>query len=495
MKELEKAYEEYKDTQRHYQMAISTIYYDIATQAPKKGVPARNQAMTFLSGEAFSKATDPKSLQAIEALFSKTTDQVLKKEIQLLLKELELNRVLPKEVFLSFDEAIHDSEEAWHTAKEQNDYTLFEPHLKAVIQKQKEVLSHLDKTMSDYDYLLDRYQAGMNIKSYDAFFDAIKTSLVPLIQQIQEKGKQADDSILRQSFDLSAQKAYHAQLLEYFLMDQGSCILGETEHPFTEFFSAHEARITTHFYEHDLMEPIFSTIHEYGHAQYDLQTKAEYDGTALKNSIGFAMHESQSRLMENHIGRNRALWEAQLPVLQRYFPQLEKLPLDEFMQMINIAQPSLIRTAADELTYPLHILIRYELEKEIFDGAGDLEHLNEKWKDKYEEYLGIRPDSEAKGILQDMHWGAANFGYFPTYALGSAYAAQMYEAMQQQIDVEDALRSGNFALIRDWLKEHIHQYGAYLSADEILEKATGKPFDPSCYINYLTNKYKALYQL
>lgn len=495
MKDLEKFYEEYKDIQRHYTMAISTIYYDIATIAPKKGIPARNQAMTFLNGEAFSNSTCHESLQKIETLGENTTDPVLRKEIQLLLKELTLDRVLPKEVYLSFQNAIHESETAWHEAKEKNRFDLFEPHLKKVIQKQKEVLGYLKKDGSDYDYLLDRFQAGMNQSSYDAFFHEIKTKLIPLIQQTQEKGNQFDDSLLHQSFDISTQKAFHEQLLSYFCMDQDSCILGETEHPFTEFFSAQEARITTHYYEHDVMEPIFSTIHEYGHAQYDLQTKREYDGTALKTCIGYAMHESQSRLMENHIGRNQALWEVQYPILQSHFPQLQELSLDSFMKMINLSKPSLIRTAADELTYPLHILIRYELEKELFDGVGDIEQLDKKWDDKYEEYLGIRPDCQAHGILQDMHWGAANFGYFPTYALGSAYAAQMYDAMCKQINVEEALKTGHFERIRDWLKENIHQYGAFLSADEILEKATGKPFDPSYYIEYLTKKYTKLYQL
>ena len=495
MKELEKFYEEYKDVQRHYQLALSTMYYDIATIAPKKGVPARNQAMTFLSGEAFTKATDPQSLQKIEQLGEQTQDMLLKKEIQLLLKELESNRALPKDVYMAFQQAIHDSEASWEQAKLEQNYSLFEPHLQDLIQKQKEGLTYMNKQASDYDTLLDRYQEGMNTKAYDAFFASIKQHLVPLIQEIAKRQSAFCDDALKKSFDIPTQKAYHSQLLNYFQMDKGCCILGETQHPFTEFFSAHEARITTHFYEHDVIDPILSTIHEYGHAQYDLQVRSEFDGTALKNGIGFAMHESQSRLMENHIGRNRALWEVQLPVLQTYFPQLKGITLDDFMNMINISKPSLIRTAADELTYPLHILIRYEMEKEIFDGNGSLEQLNERWKDKYEQYLGIRPNHDAEGILQDMHWGAANFGYFPTYALGSAYAAQMYHSMTSQLDVDTALRNNQFYLIRDWLKENIHQYGASLTADEILRRATGEAFNPAYYIEYLTTKYKTLYQL
>ena len=495
MKTSSEFFKEYKEVQAAYTMALSTLYYDLNTIAPKKGVAKRNKAMAILSGEAFSKATNPESLNRIEALGKETTDPEEKREIQLFLKEMQMDRVLPKDVYISFHQILNDSEAAWHEAKEQDDYTLFEPHLKSVIQKQKEVLRYVPKTVSDYDYLLDRYEDGMDIQTYDRFFTAVKTSLVPLIKEIQEKGRHIDDSILHLNYDVEKQAAFNAQLLDYLKMDHGKCILGLTEHPFTEFFSKDEARITTHYYENMLMSGIFSTIHEYGHALYSLQVKGTYDGTALKDGIGFAMHESQSRMMENHIGRNRALWEVQFPILQSYFPeQLKDVTLDSFMDMINISQPSLIRTEADELTYPLHILIRYELEKEIFNGSVNLDTLETMWNNKYEEYLGIRPQHSRDGILQDMHWGAGNLGYFPTYALGSAYAAQFYDAMSHQIDVDACLKNDQFEIIAQWLKEHIHQFGAYKSADDIMRYATGKPFDPQYYIDYLIKKYRALYK-
>lgn len=496
MKELRAFFNAYKETQAAYAMAISTLYYDLHTIAPKKGIAKRNKAMAFLSGEAFTKATDLESLNKIEELGRVTNDPEEEREIELFMKEMQLNRVLPKDVYVAYRQILNDSESAWHEAKEKDEYTLFEPHLKAVIQKQKEVLSYVPKDMSDYDYMLDTYEDGMNIQTYDTFFQAIKTSLVPLIKEIQEKGKHIDDSILFQSFDVKQQAKFNDQLLDFLKIDHGKCIMGFTEHPFTDFFSDKESRITTHYFEHNVMSGIFSTIHEYGHALYSLQVKPEYDATALKNDIGFAMHESQSRFMENHIGRNRALWEVQYPILQSYFPeQLSSVTLDQFMEMINVSRPSLIRTEADELTYPLHILIRYELEKEIFNGNADLDQLETMWNDKYEEYLGIRPDNHRDGILQDMHWGAGNLGYFPTYALGSAYAAQFYDAMTKQINVEECLRSNHFEKIADWLKENIHQFGAYKKANDIMIHASGNSFDAQYYIDYLTKKYRALYEL
>lgn len=496
MQELRKFFKEYKEIQAAYAMAISTLYYDIHTIAPKKGIAKRNQAMAFLSGEAFSKATDPSSLNKIEELGRLSDDPEEKREIELFMKEMKLDRVLPKNVYVAYRQTLNDSETMWHEAKEQDDYALFEPHLKAVIQKQKEVVSYVSTELSDYDYMLDTYEDGMNIEAYDIFFQAVKTNLVPLIKEIQEKGKHIDDSILFQSFDVEQQAKFNEQLLDYLKIDHDKCIMGLTEHPFTDFFSDNESRITTHYYEHNVMSGIFSTIHEYGHALYSLQVKPSYDATALKNDIGFAMHESQSRFMENHIGRNRALWEVQYPILQSFFPkQLGSVSLDQFMEMINVSRPSLIRTEADELTYPLHILIRYELEKEIFNGNADLDQLETMWNDKYEEYLGIRPDHPADGILQDMHWGAGNLGYFPTYALGSAYAAQFYDALAKQIDVEECLRSNHFEKIADWLKENIHRFGAYKKADDVMKYATGESFDAQYYIDYLTKKYRALYEL
>lgn len=498
MKEnLKTFYQEYKDKKNAYQLALSTLYYDLTTIAPKHGISYRNRMMSILSGESFAHVADPVNIAKLEEIANEsdlTPEE--RKEIQLQLRELDELRHLPKEVYVDFKKTVGDSESAWAEAKQKDDYQLFKPHLINVIKKQKEVLTYVDKEVSDYDYMLDRFQIGMNIEKYDAFFNEVKKELLPLIQKIQQEGKKIDDSLLFEQFDIKEQEAFMQELNAYMQVDPKECYMTTTEHPFTEFFSAHETRITTHYYEHNLMSAIFSTIHEYGHALYGLQVNDAYEGSPLSSEIGFAMHESQSRFMENHIGKHPAFWSVNYPKLQKHFPkQLGNVSLDDFMKMINVSRPSLIRTEADELTYPIHILIRYELEKEIFNGEVDYDQLDKMWNDKYEEYLGIRPPHDSEGILQDMHWGAAHLGYFPTYALGSAFAAQLYHQMEQELDVGKALKNGDFQQISDWLKTHIHQYGAYKDADEILMDVCRETFQPSYYINYLKEKYSHLYEV
>lgn len=489
-------YKEYKSRTNAYTLAMNVMYFDQATIAPKQGAKYANQAMSTLAGELYTISTDPESIAKIEELSKQEGLSLeLKKELTLLLNNLEENRNVPKDVFVSFRKAVADSETAWHEAKVKKDYEMFKPYLKDVIEKQKEVLSYSKKDLTPYDILLDRFQMGMNMDKYDAFFDKVKETLIPLIKEIKEHGKKIDDSILFANYDIKKQEAFAKELNQFMNVDPTNCYMGTTEHPFTSFFSAHDVRITTHYYEQNVMSAILSTIHEYGHALYGLQVNDEYEGSTLSSEIGFAMHESQSRFMENHIGRSQAFWEVNYPKLQKHFDQLKDISLDSFMEMINVSYPSLIRTEADELTYPLHIVIRYELEKKIFNEGVNYDELDKLWADKYEEYLGIRPTNDAEGILQDMHWGAANLGYFPTYALGSAFAAQFYHQMEKEIDVESALKNDNFSIISNWLKENIHQYGAYKDADQLMIDVTGEPFNPQYYIDYLTTKFRKVYEL
>lgn len=491
---LKQFFSEYKKILAAYEIAGSTMYFDMVTIAPKNGIPHRGEMMSILSGEAFDYQMRKEHLEKLDELMNLTQDADLKKELTMYFKTLESQRNLPKEVFVRFMKTVNDAQEAWEEAKIANDYKIFKDHLVAVIKAQKEVLTYVDKNVSDYDYMLDNYQKGMNRARYDVFFDKIKSELLPFIQRILTEGKNIDDAILHQKYDVEKQKEFMNEVMSYLKVNEKETYLGESAHPFTIFFSTNEARMTTHYYEDIISSAILSTVHEYGHALYSLQVDSKYDNTIFKDGIGMAMHESQSRFLENYVGRSKAFWEVHYPALQAKFPEhLSDVTFDQFYEMLHVAKPGFIRTEADELTYPIHILIRYELEKEIFDGTVDYENLDKMWNDKYEEYLGIRPDKDSKGILQDMHWSAANLGYFPTYALGSAYAAQFYNTLNKQMDVEAILREGKFEVIRDWLKENIHQYGAYLDADEILLKATGETFNPDYYINYLKEKYGSIY--
>lgn len=490
-------FEQYKQVCEAYRMTLSTLNFDAATVAPEDGIPQRNKLGAVLAGEAFSYQTNPEHLARLETLLAQAEPgSPLEKELKLFFRELEDVRKLPKEVYIRQRRVTADGHSTWRQAKLANDFEPFRPALKQIIQVGKEALTYLDKECSDYDYLLDRFEQGTSVAMYDEFFGKIKENLLPLIQKIQQKGKKIDNSPLYLPYDMAKQREFVSHILDYMQMDKGKCGVAETEHPFTDFFSDQETRIAVHYYPNNPLSVIMSTVHEYGHGLYGLQVKPEYNGTAFKNAIGYAMHESQSRLLENHIGRSKAFWQANYPALQQLFPeQLGAVELDRFVEMMNVSKPTLIRIEADELTYPIHILIRYELEKAIFDGTLDLDKLDQAWADKYEQYLGVRPQGPAQGILQDGHWGGGSFGYFPTYALGSAYAAQFFQAMEKQVDVDQALRTGDFQQISGWLRQNIHQYGAEKTADEIMRLATGEPFNPDYYINYLTKKYTELYQL
>lgn len=493
MEELVLFFENYKKVCNAYTLALSTLYFDKSTIHLSKGVSYRNDMISILAGEAFEYQTNKESLAKLEELYSVARDD-LKKELKYYLRSLEMIRKLPKEVYVRYNKTLSDAEEAWMNAREHNDYSLFKDALRHNIEMQKEILTYMDKDCSDYDYLLNKYQLGMNSEIYDEFFNQVKTHLLPLIKEIAEKGT-IDNSLMSSYCPIDKQKQLNEILMDYLLVDRDECYLGESQHPFTEFFSVHESRITTRYHENNMISNVFSLIHEYGHALYGLQIDEKYEGTIFRDDIGCAMHESQSRFLENHIGRNKGFWEYNYPALQKYAEFLKDVSLDDYMKMINVSKPSFIRTEADELTYPIHVLIRYEIEKEIFNGNVNYDDLETLWNDKYEEYLGIRPSCSNEGILQDIHWAMGNYGYFPTYALGSAMSAQFYNAICKEMDVEKVLANNEFDKIRDWLKVNIHRYGAYYTMDDVLNIATGEPFDSKYYIEYLTTKYKQIYNL
>lgn len=498
MKEqLEQFYKEYKAKSNAYSLALTTMYFDQATIAPTQGNDYSNQMMAILSTESFLHAMDKDSICKLEQLVTLDIEPLLKTELERLLKHLNESKDLPQEVFTRKTLAVNESSSAWGQCKIDQDYKAFIPYLKNVIDTTKEVLTyHPNKEKHPYEILLDQFELGMTFEQYDLFFKEIKAHFVPLIKEIQEKGKHIDDSILKNKFSIEQQEKFSTELCNYLKVDSTNCNMSTSHHPFTTFLSLKDVRMTTHYYEDILLSSIYSIIHEYGHALFGLQIDEKYEGSILSRDIGSAMHESQSRFLENHIGKNKAFWVNQYPALQQLFPIFKDVALDEFMDIVNVSKPSLIRTEADELTYPLHVMIRYEIEKELFNTDSiNYENLNERWNELYKEYLGVVPSHDGEGILQDSHWSSGYFGYFPTYALGSAYAAQFYHTMQQHLDVDQLLESNQFDVIAQWLKENIHHHGGAKSANEILLEVTNEPFNPKYYIDYITKKYRTLYNL
>ena len=493
-RELREKYQDWLFRASSYRMALSVIGYDRNTVAPKGGAEYREKRAAFLSGELFKILTDP-AIEPVLKEMMEDPDAELRRMAALSYREYSESKALPAEVFVRWQECLSKAFRRWREAKDANDYAILAPDLQRVIDMAREVMRVRsgDPSLDGlrlYEALLDKNEPGTTLEKYDAFFGLIRERLIPLIRHIGELPP-ADDSFLQGHFDLDKQRAFSNILLEHLGFSPDWGLQGETEHPVTIWVASGDVRTTTHFRENDLTAAIFSTIHECGHAWYAHNVDSRYEGTPFLGSISAAMHESQSRLLENHIGRSQSFWEPLYPKLQGLFPEaLAEVGLDRFMCAVNRVKPTLIRTQADELTYPVHILIRYELEKELFAGRLSANELPAAWREKYREYLGIEPADDRDGVLQDMHWAGGYHGYFPTYALGSAIAAQIMHKMQASIDVDGLLRAGRVPEVMAWLRENIHRYGALYDTEELLRRTVGESFDPSYYVRYLEEKYR-----
>ncbi len=496
MNDLLKKYKEKMFEISAMQLAVGTIYLDQDTIAPVKGDAYRNERLAYLSGELYSLTTSDEFYNLLKQLVeSDDVDEQTKRIINWQIIDLDKQRCVPKEFYVEMTKNQMESGQAWQKAKQNDDYASFEPYLLKTIEYSKQLLKYREGKLNGYDIFLDDYEPGMTIEKYDAFFEQLKEGIVPLIKKINET-QQIDDSFVYKHYPREKQEILMKKILEYIGFDFEAGVLLESEHPFTDSLSKYDNRITTHYYEDNLISSIFSVIHEAGHANYNYSVREDIAETFCFNNMSSGMHESQSRLFENYLGRNPHFWDKLFKDIKELFPeQLEGIDQEKYVKAINKAIPSLVRTEADELTYPLHIVIRYEIEKGIFDGSIDPKNLREVWNQKYKEYLQIDVPNDKEGILQDMHWGSGSFGYFPTYALGSGYAAQFVHAMSKDIDIDEALANDQFSKLKDWLREHIHQYGGLYSPLEQIKIATGEDFDPQYYVDYLVNKYTKLYNL
>lgn len=499
MSTTEELWKEYQ--QRYYQLSawdlvLGTAGFDGQTIAPKAGAAYRDQRLTSLSGQLFALRTDPQYLSLLEELSSRpdlTFEQ--KRIVSWERRDLQKLTCLPREFYEQYQQTASESYLAWEKAKQTDDYSLYAPYLEQIVALTRQMLEYRKGAVSGYDILLDDFEPGMTVQQYDAFFDLVKAELVPLIQAIGKKPA-IDDGFRTRFYPKHEQELMARRILEYMRMDPQWCCLTTTEHPFSQFMSRQDVRVTTHYYENDVMSSIFSVIHESGHATFNHQIREDLAETYCFDNMSSGLHESQSRLAENYLGRRASFWDNLFEPLKQLFPeQLADVDQEKFVKAANRVQPSLVRTEADELTYPLHILIRYELEKELFLDGLEASQLEERWNEKYRQYLGVSAEKPSQGILQDVHWSGGSFGYFPTYALGSGYAAQFMQAMEKDLDVDAALSGDHYERIQDWLREHIHQFGGLYSPSEVMKIATGRPFDPHSYTDYLKQKYTALYQL
>jgi len=493
---LFKQFQEFEDRVARLRYAMSIIGWDAATRAPKGGLGYRAKMVGGLNSDMYALQMDPQNLSMLEAVATgESFSPGVRRSAQLHLKNINKIRYIPQELYAQNSELLATSGRVWEDAKANNDYAMFAPYLEKIVNMLKKFLELRKAEGDPYDTLLGDFEENWNTERYDAFFDALKKSIVPLAARIRESGRKIDDSLLYAHFPRPQQEELVNYLVAQFGFDTHRAIWDVSVHPFTNSICPTDVRMTVRFLENYFPASLFAAIHECGHAIHNLQANPALAGTGLFGSPSMALAESQSRFLENYIGRSQAFWDAHFPKMWTLFPeQLKSYDSESFYQVINRSKSSFIRMEADELTYPLHILLRYELEREIINGRLAISDIPKAWNDKSEELLGIRPDTDTLGCLQDMHWSSSSsFGYFPTYALGSAYGAQFYAAMKKSVDVDKALREGETAAVTGWLKENIHQYGKFYTPDQVLQRTTGSAFDVKYYTDYLTEKFTALY--
>lgn len=499
MSELEKKLKDFLELKKQYDHVTTLLYWDMETGTPKLGQQAHVDALTYFSTRSFEMGTSDELEQMLQALSKpkeyEALDDTMKFIVTRMKRNMDKDKRIPKDLFEAFVRAQAEAGNAWRDAKNASDFSMFAPHLEKMIEMRKEITGYTDPGKEIYDALLDNYEEGMDTETIDHLFGDLKKELIPLVKQILA-AKQPDDSKFKGHYDVDAQKKVQNLLLDYigFSKDAGS--VGETEHPFTLNFNSKDVRVSNHYYEEEPLFAMFSAIHEGGHAIFEQNVNPAYDNTVAGSCCYMGVHESQSRFYENILGRNKNFWLPIYDKLGELLPQFKEITLDEFYHEINHVRNSMIRTEADEVTYCFHIILRYEMEKAIFRDHVPVEKLPELWNEKMKEYLDIVPANDAEGILQDMHWSDASFGYFPSYLLGSIYDGMYLEELEKELgSVDELLAAGKIREITKWLNQKIHWYGSTRTPKEVIANVCGKEVSAEPLIRYFKEKYSRLYDV
>lgn len=501
MKEVEKSFLEYLKKMSSYQEAIGLMYWDLRTGAPKKGVEQRSEAIGQLSEDAFEMSISSEIKSYIDQL-SETDVQdqlseITKKAVEECRKEYERNTKIPAKEFKEYVILQSNAESMWEDARAKSDFPMFQPYLEKIVEYKKRFVNYWGYEGNPYNTLLDLYEPGITMDVLDRVFGQVREHIVPLLQAVVEATDKPETSFLFKRFPEKNQRNFTLEVLKKMGFDFEAGRLDNTVHPFATGLNPGDVRITTRYDENDFRMAVFGTIHEGGHAIYEQNISKKLAGTPLCDGASMGIHESQSLFWENFVGRNKSFWENQYETLKKYASgQFDDVSLDDFYRAINVAGPSLIRIEADEMTYPLHIMVRYEIEKGLFNDQIEVKDLPGIWNEKMKEYVGIEPDNDRNGVLQDVHWSGGDFGYFPSYALGYMYAAQFKHAMLKDLpNFDELLGQGNLRPVKEWLNRNIHQYGKMKKPIEILKDVTGEGLNAQYLINYLENKYKEVYRL
>jgi len=478
--------------------AVAVLGWDQNTYMPPGGAEARGHQLATLSKIAHLKFTAPETGKLIEeiqkeGLDPESDDAAL---VRVVARNYEKATRVPPEFVAEFAQVTSRAHEAWVEAKGKSEFSIFRPHLEKIVELTRQYITFFPPADHPYDTLLDNYEPGMKTAEVKEIFDQLRPRQVELIRAISER-PQVEDSFLRLDYEKQKQWDFGVEVITRFGYDWKRGRQDESPHPFTTSFSIHDVRITTRFLPNDGVSALFSTMHEAGHALYEQGIDPAFERTPLASGASLAIHESQSRMWENLVGRSLPFWEHFYPRFRELFPaQLGNVDLMTFYKGINKVQPSLIRVEADEATYNLHIMLRLEIEIALVEGNLQVKDLPEYWNTKMQEYLGLTPPNDAQGVLQDIHWSMGSIGYFSTYALGNLISVQLWEKIHQDIpDLEDQIRRGEFGALLSWLREKVHRYGRKYEPQQLVQRITGSKITPEPYLRYLQQKFGAIYQL
>lgn len=480
--------------------ASAVLSWDQQVMMPSGGAEGRASQLATLNRLAHERFTGDEMVEALEAareeaegLDPDSDDARLVSEVG---REIEKQRKVTSEWVSAFSRATSLGQQVWQQARADSDFASFSPKLEEILQLRREYAGFFEPYDHIYDPLLDDYEPNMKTAQVKEIFAHLRDPQVELVQAIAEVGP-TDDSPLHQPFDVEKQQAFGEEVIEAFGYDFERGRQDKSAHPFTTSFGIGDVRITTRFDPEFLSPALFATFHEAGHAMYEQGIKVELARTPLADGASLGIHESQSRLWENLVGRSLPFWSHYYARLQEFFPeQLAEVNLGSFYRAANRVEPSLIRVEADEATYNLHIMLRFELEQALMEGDLQIGDLPAVWNDRMDEYLGITPPDDAQGVLQDIHWSAGLVGYFPTYALGNLIACQWWERIQEDIpDLADLVGRGEFEPLLSWLRNNIYQHGSKFKPVELIKRITGEGLSAEPYLAYLRRKFGEIYGL
>ncbi len=492
----------YEQLLEHYrrisylQSASGVLSWDQQVTMPDAGTPARSKQQSTISGLSHELLTDDDVADWLDTLDGTDLTGKQAAVVREIDRQHRRNDRVPQEVVEEISRKSSEALPVWEEAKETDDFELFAPTLEELIELKREYAEHIDPDKDPYEVLFDDYEPYIDLDTAERILTRLRDALVPLIDDLNNADADLASLFEGETYPEAAQEAVSRAILDDLGYDWGRGRLDTSSHPFTSG-NQFDCRITTRFDESDPLGALTATIHEFGHASYTLGLPQDAFGTPLGSSRDLTVHESQSRFWENHVGRTTAFWDRHLDTLREHFNGLDAATSREAYEAANQIYPeNLIRVEADELTYHMHIVLRFEIERDLIRGDLDVAEVPQVWNDTMEEYLGVRPETNAEGCLQDIHWSHGSFGYFPTYSLGSVLAAQLDHHLRQDLgNVDSMVRAGEFDPLREWMGEKVHRHGCRYTTPDLIEEATGEEFTADYFIKYATSKFGDLYDI